>query len=909
MTHHRLGPPALAVSLLSRRLRACAWQDSILGDLDEEHAAITRRRSRLAADLFYWTQVVRLPLDRRDKPAARIVFRGLMSELTLAIRSAFKQPAHTALVVIALSLGLGLNAAVFGMGDALLFRPFPYPGIDRVVVIGDKRPETFGNLAQDVSPANFFDWRAATVGDDAPFDAMVAWEWWNANLTGDGAHAERVQAFRVSPGFFNVIGVPLAEGREFAPGEDVKGRDRVVVIGSGLWQRRFGADPAIVGKTLLIDQQPYTIIGLAAPKFSFPNGAEAWIPLALDAEEAASRTSRYLTVGARLNPGASLEDARARIAVIAGGLREQYPAENGPWQTQVELISNGLNDPGSGTLILVWQLSALLVLLIACANAASLLLARGAARTREIAVRLALGASRWRLIRQMLLESVVLAMLAVPVSLAIAWGMLRVLKSNMPSAIVVFILGWDEIGVDVRLVLFTIAGALAMTIVFGVLPAIQSTSFGGNSLDLPWYRRRGRLPRQVKWFPLSLSDTLKEGTRGSTAGRLRLRRALVTAQIALALPLLVAAGMTALGTYRFLNGPQGYDPDGVLSFRVALPEDAYAAHGDRARFVERAVAELATVPGAIAAAATNVVPSSSGGWTTLYEIHGEPLAPNTELRANLRTVTPEYFGTMRQPILVGRGFTSHDREGAQQVALVSESFAARHWPNQDPVGRQLIFPGASPVTATVVGVAGNFTHDWFQGGSELTIYRPTAQRSTSTVSFVMRTTGDPTTLAAGAREAMVRVDPNQPIFQVNTQRDLVHIRTIGPQYAAAMMAVFGALALLLSAVGIYALVGYYVQQRRQEIGVRMALGADRGAIVRQTLRQAATMAALGVVLGSVAAFLIGRALESGFMGIAQQDHRLLAAFAVTLTAAALVAGYLPARRAAGIDPMIAMRND
>ncbi len=897
MTHRRLGPPPLAVSLLSRRLETCAWRDSILGDLDEEHAAITRRRSRLAADLFYWTQAVRLP---RDQNSSRLNFpgskpfnrgnstgknlRGLMSELTLAIRSTFKQPAHTALVVGALSLGLGLNAAVFGMGDALLLRPFPYPGIDRVVVIGDKRPEAFGNLAQDVSPANYLDWRAATVGDDGPFDEMVAWEWWNANLTGNGGHAERVQAFRVSPGFFNLIGVPLATGREFAPGEDVKGRDRVVVIGSGLWQRRFGADPAIVGTTLLIDQQPHTIIGIAAPKFTFPNGAEAWIPLALDAEEAASRTSRYLTVGARLNPGATLEDARARLAVIAGSLKEQYPAENGPWQTQVELISNGLNDPGSGTLILVWQLSALLVLLIACANAASLLLARGAARTREIAVRLALGASRWRLIRQMLLESVVLAMLAVPVSLAIAWGMLHVLKSNMPAAIVVFILGWDGIGVDARLVLFTIAGALAMTIVFGLIPAIQSSS-------------------------LKLVDTLKEGTRGSTAGRLRLRRALVTAQIALALPLLVAAGMTALGTYTFLNGPQGYDPDGVLSFRVALPEDAYAAHADRARFVERAVAELATVPGTLAAAATNVVPSSNGGWATQYEIHGEPLAPGTELRANLRTVTPEYFGTMRQPIHRGRGFTSHDREGSQQVALVSESFAARHWPNQDPLGRQLVFPGKTPVTATVVGVAGNFTHDWFQGGSELTIYRPTAQRSTGAVSFVMRTAGDPTTLAAGAREAMVRVDPHQPIFQVSTQRDLVHIRTIGPQYAAAMMAVFGALALLLSAVGIYALVGYYVQQRRQEIGVRMALGAARGDIVRQTLRQAATMAALGVVLGSVAAFLIGRALESGFMGIAQQDHRLLAGFALTLTAAALVAGYLPARRAAGIDPIIAMRND
>ena len=876
----RLTPPPSAVHWLERRLAQCAWRESILGDLDEEHAAITRRRSRFAADCFYWWQAIRLPRDRNA--TRQNLLKGVMTELRIAIRSAFKQPAHTALVIVALALGLGLNAAVFGIGDALLLRPFPFEGVDRLLVIGDKQPGEFGNLAEDVSPGNYRQWRAASAGA-GPFESLAAWEWWNANLTGGGTFPERVQAFRVTPGFFSVIGVPLRQGREFADGEDVPGRDNVVVLSHGLWERRFGANPGLLNTPIMIEGRAHTVIGIGPPNFTFPNGAEIWLPLAYDAATANSHTIRPLTVAARLKPGATLDDARAHMAVVSANLKKQYPAENGPYDTEVAHISKGLNDPGSGNLIIVWQLSALLVLLIACANVASLLLARGAARAREIAVRMALGSSRWRLIRQLMLESMVLAALAIPAALGLAWWMLAVLKSYMPARIALFIAGWTEIGLDGRVILFTTCAAIITTLVFGLLPALQSSS-------------------------MKLVDTLKEGGRGSTSGRLRLRRMLVTAEIALALPLLVAAGMTALGTYRFLNGPQGYDPNGVLTFRVALTEATYPSHADRARFAERAVEALRAVPGVTAAAETNVVPSSNSGWRTNYAIEGRPLAPGVELTGDFRTVTPGYFDTMRQPITRGRGFTNLDTASTQPVAIVSESFVAQHWPDEDPIGRRVVFTGAPEVTATVVGVAGDYVHDWFVGAHRPTLFRPTLQRSTGSMGFVVRTSGEPAALGAAVREAIARVDPQQPVFQIMTQRQLVHERTIGPQYAAGMMGLFGALALLLSAIGIYALVGYYVMQRRQEIGLRMALGASRGHVVRGTVRQAATMAAWGVAIGSVAAFLLGRVLESAMLGIAHNDQRLLAAFAAVLALSALAAGYLPARRAAAIDPMAAMRD-
>ena len=804
-----------------------------------------------------------------------------MSEFRQGFRNAFKHPAHTALVILALALGLGLNAAVFSMGDALIFRPLSFPHADRLVVIGHYRPGELDNLVSNATPATYQDWKRS----GGPFDAMVAFTDWSANLTG-GTEPERVIASRISPEFFDVLGLQIPVGRTFGPDDAVVGRHHVVILSDALWHRRFGGDPAIVGKTVHFDNRAHTVVGVAPPKVDFPVGTEAWVPLAFDAEEAANRGSRYLTAIARLREGATVEQAQAHIAVVAANLKQQFPAQIGTLETAVRPIAQGMGDPGASTMIVIWQISAALVLLIACANVASLLLARGATRSRELAVRLAIGASRWRIVRQLLTESLALALLAVPISLGVAWWMLRVLKSYMPARIANFVLGWQEIDVDGRVILFTALGALITTIIFGLLPALQSSR-------------------------LEMVDTLKQGGRGTTGGRFRLRKILVTAEIALALPLLVASGMTALGAWRFINGPQGYEAAGMLAFRTTLPEDAYPELSDRTRFAEQVVDRLKEIPGVTHAAAVNVMPSSNSGWTTRYELDGDPPAATPDQRpfADFRTITPGYFDAMRLPLTRGRGFTTADTRESLPVAIVSESFVRRHWPGQDPLGRRLVFAGAQRVVVTIVGVAANHTHDWFAGSERPAIFRPASQSMPTSLAFALRTDGDPAVLAPAARAAVARVDPNQPIFQVMRQADQVRERAIGPQYAAGLMALFGVLALLLSVIGIYALVGYFVAQRRQEIGVRMALGARARDVVRLTVRQAATMAAAGVAIGGVAAFALSRVLESAMLGIAQNDPRLLAGFAAALGLSALAAGYVPARRAASIDPMVALRND
>lgn len=805
-----------------------------------------------------------------------------MGDVSIAVRQTFKQPAHTLLIIAALGLGLGLNAAVYGMGDALLVNPFPFPNAQRLAVVGDKRPGDFGNLTEAASPANFLDWRAQSSGG-GPIAEMGAFDWWSANLTG-GDEPERIQACAVTPGFFAMLGINIADGREFLPGEDTPGRHRVVVLSRGLWERRFGSDRSIVGRTVQIDGHAYTVVGIGPDEFSFPFGTEAWVPLAFEAADTADRNSRHLTAIARLAPGATFDDARAHMSVVAANLKAAHPTENAAFETLVETLADGVGDAGSATLIVVWQVSALIVLLIACANIASLLLARGAGRAREMAVRLAIGANRWRIVRQLMVESFVLAALAVPVALGLAWWVIRLVRVNMPPRIAQMVPGWNEMQVDANVMLVTVAAAVVTSLLFGLLPALQSSS-------------------------LTLVDTLKEGARGSTGGRMRMRRVLVAAEVALALPLLVAAGMTAVGTQRFLNGPQGYDPDGLLVFRLTLPESTYPDQTARVQFTERAIDAFESLPGVTAVAATNIIPSSSSNWRVRYELEGQPAAtPNDRPRADYRTITPGWFDTMRMPITRGRAFTRLDRAESQLVAIVSDSFAERHWPGEDPLGKRVVLPGDTTATLTIVGTAANHIHDWFLGPHVPTIYRPAAQAMPTAQGFVLRTTGDPSSLAPLARRALAAIDPAQPIYQVSTQRQLLKERTIGPQYAAAMMALFGVIALLLSVVGLYALIGYYVEQRRQEIGVRMALGAGRRDILRQMLRQAATLAGIGVVIGVAAAWATGRLLESAFFGIAQHDVRLLAFFACALSAAALLAAYVPARRAATLDPLAAMRE-
>ena len=597
MTEFRARPPRLAERLLASALGGGDWTESILGDLCEEHG-VRAKRSRMGAAVWYWLHVTRLIVRGMavraraassspsfvappvpPEPSGDSLMRTIGLELRHACRSILKRPAMSAIVVITLGLGLGANAAVFSMIDALVLRPFTMRDVDRITLVSYTRPESL-NRREAMSPADYLDIKKQSD----VFERLAAFEWWTANLVGKD-EPENVQGFFVSSDFFPTLGVQPVAGRGFLPDDETIGRHRRVVLGHGLWQRRFASDSSIVGRSIDVDGQQDDVVGIAPPGFDFPMGAQIWAPLAFNAEATANRRSLYVTVIGHLAPGRSLEDAKAQLATIGDRLSSAHPDTNRGREVRVYTLAEGMMDIGLTPILSMWQASACFVLLIACANVASLLLARGAERQREMAVRLAIGASRTRVVRELLIESTLLALAAVPAALAVTWLSLKLIVSYMPAKIARFVAGWYQMDVDLRLVAFTAVLAIATALIFGLIPAIQASR-----------------PR--------LTETLKEGGRSSTAGatRLRMRRGLVVAEMALALPLLVAAALSVLTVHRFLNGPQGFNPDGVLTMRLQLPNARYPAGDDYQRFAGAIVERLRAVPGVDAAAAINVMP-------------------------------------------------------------------------------------------------------------------------------------------------------------------------------------------------------------------------------------------------------------------------------------------------------------
>ena len=800
----------------------------------------------------------------------------LLKDIRYSWRSMVRRPLLTATIALTLALGLGANAAIFNLIDRLVLRPYSFADSDRIVMLSETGPG-LDYKKEAVSPANFLDWR----GGADTIAHLSGFGWWDANLA-EHDNPERIQGFQVSAGFFDALATRPALGRTFVKDDETFGRHHVVVISDGLWQRRFGGDPSIVGRAINVDGEPYQVIGIMTPRFSFPDGAEIWMPLSFDPKTAPRRDSRNLTVIGRLQPGRTLEEAQSQLSVMATRLAREYPDANRDHGVRVYTLTQGMLDVGLGPILSLWQASAVIVLLIACANIANLLLARAAERRREIAVRLALGAARSRIIRELLVESLLFALTSVPAAIAVAWISLRAMRSGMPAQIIRFVPGWESLGVDYRLLGFTMALAIATGCIFGVLPALQASGS-------------------------RVSDALKEGGR-STTGRQLLRRGLVVAQISIALPLLVTAGLGVIGTNRFLNGPQGYNPDNLLTMKVVLPDRTYPDDASRRLFVERAIASLASVPGAEHVAIINTIPASGSNSSRAIEIDGHPSAdPNNLPTVDNRVATADYFAAMGIPLVRGRGFTSADRHDAAPVAIVSESMAAKYWPGEDPIGRRL--KGRTGPWITVVGISGDIIHEWFDRRNAPTLYRPFEQAPTDYLAAVVRTGGDPSSAAGAVRQSLLRVDPQQPVFEMMPMRERLWVRTIGLRYIAAIMSSFAMLALLLAAVGLYAVIAYLVAQRRHEIGLRIALGASRADVIRLTVGQAFTLALVGTGLGLVLSLTLTKLMAAGLLGIATMDARVFAGFSAVLMATALLAGYLPARRAAAIDPMIALRTE
>lgn len=809
----------------------------------------------------------------------------MLEDARFALRTLVKRPSTSLLLLTTLALGLAANAVIFNVLDAVVLRAFAFPNQDRLVRLHETSRDFDGIDLSNVAPGNLIDWQAQSGG---VLDQVVGMDWWNASLRGRDS-SERVQGHWVGAGFWDALGVAPAQGRGFLAEEAREGQNKKVVLGHALWQRAFGGEP-MLGQTVFIDTEPHVVIGIAPPAFQFPDGTEVWAPLVLPDPAAARRDQRYLSVMGRLAPGRTRQEASAALAVVAERLAREHPKTNAGRGVGVPSFRSGFGDPVLPQILLIWQVAAALVLLIACVNVANLILAQAQERGREMALRTALGAGPGRVARQLLTEGVIVAVVSAAFAMPLVALAARALRESMPAEVARFVPGWHQLGADWRSLLFSALVAVLAACVFSAVPA--------------W--------RAVR---LDLNATLREGGRSVTAGGRRQlgRNILVVGQVTAALALLVVAGDAVRSAKALLDGPQGYEPKGVLTFEVTLSDARYSDAARQRTYVRDVLARLAELPGVESVAATNSLPGRSGFSTRGVAIEGQTLAEGVEPpQVEARVATPGLFATLKLPLVSGRGLEEADTEAGQQVAVVSRAFVERFWPGQDPIGKRfrVVSGDAETPWVSVVGVSGDVIHQWVMRRNAPTFYRPFVQSPGQRLGFALRTTsGDPESLAASVRRVLAGVDIDQPAHQLKSMPRSIQHSTIGLQFIAAIMAAFGVLALVLAVGGVYGVMSYRVSQRTLEIGVRVALGASRGDVLRLTLGQALRLAAIGLPLGAALGWMASRALGSALRGAVAFEPLVLASVATLLATAALVAAFVPARRALAIDPARALRAE
>ena len=808
----------------------------------------------------------------------------LVRDVRFALRSMAKSPGVSLLMVGTLAVGLAANGIIFNVLDAMVLHPFEYPNTSRLVRLWETGPGLDNIDRENVAAANLLDWQAQAKGALAD---MIAIDEWETSLRTDGA-SEHVELAAVSAGFWEALGVAPAAGRAFLPEEAQKGQDRRLILSDALWRRSFGGQP-MVGRTVTLNMEPYEVVGIAPPRFQFPNGAQGWVPLVLPAASEARRDQHGLAVLGRLADGRTAAQARAELAVAAGRIEKEHPQTNTGRGVAVASVNLGFGDPVLPDILAIWQAAAVLVMLIASVNVANLILARGAERQREMALRLALGAGRGRILRQLLTEGVVTAMAAAALSVPLVALGSRAMRDPMPAELLRYLPGWDHLGADWRTFAFTAVLAVLAAAVFSMIPARRA-------------------------WAASLSDVLHDGGRGTTVGgaRQRGRNALVVFQMAAALVLMATAGLAVRSARDLLRGPQGYDPDRLLTFEVRLNEHTYAEPARRLTFVRDVRERLGRLPGVTDVTTANVLPARNGNNWQGVEVEGQPLAKNADPPSvDARWVEPNYFATMRLPVLQGRGIEEADVETSQPVVVVSRSFAQKFWPGQDAIGRRFrtVDPASETPWLTVVGISGDVVHQWVMRRNWPTMYRPMRQEPRLRLAFAMRTTGDPDALVPAVGRALKDVDPDQPADDVMSMRRAIARGTIGIQYVAGIMSAFGVLALVLALSGVYGILSYRVSLRTTEIGVRMALGATRRDVLALTLGQAARLSAIGLAAGAVLAFGMARVLSSALRGAVASDPGMVALTTAALALAALVAAWVPSRRAMGIEPAMALRSE
>ena len=809
----------------------------------------------------------------------------MLEDARFALRTLVKRPSTSLLLVTTLALGLAANAVIFNVLDAVVLRAFAFPSQDRLVRLHETSRDFDGIDLSNVAPGNLIDWQAQSGG---VFDQVVGMDWWDASLRGRDS-SERVQGHWVGAGFWDALGVAPAQGRGFLAEEAREGQNKKVVLGHALWQRAFGGEP-MLGQTVFIDTQPHVVIGIAPRGFQFPDGTEVWAPLVLPDAATAARDQRYLSAMGKLAPGRTRQEASAALAVVAERLAREHPKTNTGRGVGVPSFRSGFGDPVLPQILVIWQAAAVLVLLIACVNVANLILAQAQERGRELALRTALGAGPGRVARQLLTEGVIVAVVSAAFAMPLVALAARALRESMPAEVARFVPGWHQLGADWRSLVFSTLVAVLAACVFSAVPA--------------WRAAR-----------LDLNAALREGGRSVTAGGRRQlgRNILVVGQVAAALALLVVAGDAVRSAKALLDGPQGYEPKGVLTFEVTLSDARYSDAARQRTYVRDTLARLAELPGVESVAATNSLPGRNGFSTRGVAIEGQPLAEGVEPpKVEARVATPGLFATLKLPLVSGRGLEEADTEDGQQVAVVSRAFVERFWPGQDPIGKRfrVVSGDADTPWVSVVGVSGDVIHQWVMRRNEPTFYRPFVQSPGQRLGFALRTTSsDPESLAASVRRVLAGVDIDQPAYQLKSMPRSIQQSTIGLQFIAGIMAAFGVLALVLAVGGVYGVMSYRVSQRTLEIGVRVALGASRGDVLRLTLGQALRLAAIGLPLGAGLGWMASRALGSALRGAVAFEPLVLASVAALLATAALVAAFVPARRALAIDPARALRAE
>jgi len=804
--------------------------------------------------------------------------RTLYQDIRYGFRMLVRNPGFASIAIFILALGIGANSAIFSIVNGVLLRPLPFHESDRLVTVYETYFEQ-GLMHVPVAPPNYLDWEA----QNHVFEDMAAVGFNDYNFSGSG-QPERVQGLRVSSSLFSLLRTQPILGRIFTPEEDQYGQHQVVILSHGFWKRRFGADPAIIGKAVSLDDSSYTVVGIMSPHFQFLSPhVDLWVPIAFNPSfELANRGQHSFEVVGRLKPGIVIEDAQAEFGAIAKRLELQFPDSNKGWGIELQpLQERGISNVRPMLLILLGAVG--FVLLIVCANVANLLLARANTRQKEFAIRVALGASQLRTIRQLLTESLALAMCGGCLGLLIAYcgidALISLSPENLPRV--------EQVQIDKAVLAFVLSVSALTGIIFGLAPALQVSRF-------------------------DLNEFLKEGRHGSTGGGScgRLRSLLVVSQVGLSLLLLISAGLMVRSFLRLHQVDPGFRSKRLLTMDLSLPQVKYPETQQRVNFIQGLLQKIENLPGVQSTSAVRGLPlSGQNSIVNLSVVGRHPLPPWQFIGARYCQVGINYFTTMRIPLIRGRFFTEHDRDKAQPVVIISETMARQFFSNEEPIGQRINIGDGGPNPCEIVGVVGDVKHTGLDTEGEAQMYLPIYQRCWPYLSLVVGTVGDPRSLVNAVRKKVWALDKGQPVHNIRTMEELMSDSVAQRRFSMLLLTLFSGLAVVLAVVGLYGVLSYLVSQRTHEIGIRMALGARRNDVLKLVLKKGLMLIVVGLAIGVAGALALTRVIANQLYGVSPTDPATFMGVSLFLTVVALLACYIPARRATKVDPMTALRYE